>query len=358
MHKDLGHYCDIQQQCGVCGSNPEACTHRGRAEAAVRQREVVRLPAAQELGGEELAEKGARMFEHAHLDVALVEQLVAHPPSSSAVEQAPLARPRGQFTVIIALGRVPQQRFVLLALVELVIVQLAPSSSAVTVAQIHSGTTIQPVYCFQMSPSGGRPTCMWQTLGVRGTYLWPCPNCLERTVSTENASIIHHFPPRAVSPRLLGAAIQYVRAMALSSASAPLPNTVIHDEGTREHDEKRRKMSHGEMTQVQRCSVWAQSKPSGGVSFFLPWSFALSMCTAASSVRLRRAGWSPLVHVIPDWRQWGGERMSRVCLCAPLSERPPLNSSSLPSVQETWRSAFSGNDAAVHITHSNSVHRQ
>lgn len=98
-------------------------THCGRAEAAVRQREVVRLPSPQELGREDLAEEGARVLEHAHLDVALVQQLVAH-PAAAAVVQGPLAGPRARLGVVVAIRHLPQQRFALLALVELVVVQL------------------------------------------------------------------------------------------------------------------------------------------------------------------------------------------------------------------------------------------
>lgn len=110
--------------------------YRGRSQAAVREREVMRLPSPQELGGEDLAEEGAGVFDHAHLDVPLMEQLVSH-PAAAAVMQGPLARPRAQLRVVIALRHVRQQRLVLLALVELIVVRLAAFNAAAA-GEIHS----------------------------------------------------------------------------------------------------------------------------------------------------------------------------------------------------------------------------
>lgn len=95
----------------------------------------MRLPAAEELVGEDLADEGARVLERAHLDVALVQQLVAHAPSAGVHE--PPARARAPFTttttttvVVVALRRVAQQGVVLLTGVEVVIVELPCTSSS------------------------------------------------------------------------------------------------------------------------------------------------------------------------------------------------------------------------------------
>jgi len=126
-------------------------THGGRRQAAVREREVVRLPPAQELGREDLAEEGARVLDHAHLDVALVQQLVAH--AAAAVVQGPLARvpPRAQLgVVVVALRHLPQQRLALLALVELVVVQLV---AAAAVVEIHRSGN--PVFIVLLQKKNG-----------------------------------------------------------------------------------------------------------------------------------------------------------------------------------------------------------
>lgn len=119
----------------------EKATHGGRGQTAVCEREVVRLPSPQELGGEDLTEEGAGVFDHAHLDVPLVEQFVAH-PAAAAVVQGPLARPCAQLGVIIPLRHLPQQRLVLLALIKLVVVQLA-APAATTAVEIHSSVIQQ-----------------------------------------------------------------------------------------------------------------------------------------------------------------------------------------------------------------------
>ena len=113
-------------------------TYGGRGQAALCEREVVRLPSPQEFGGEDLAEEGAGVFDHAHLDVPLVEQLVSH-PAAAAVVQGSLARPRSELGVIITFRHLPQQRLVLLTLIKLVVVQLvAPAAAAAAAAvEIH-----------------------------------------------------------------------------------------------------------------------------------------------------------------------------------------------------------------------------
>lgn len=115
---------------------------------------MVRLPSPQELGGEDLAEEGAGVFDHAHLDVPLVEQLVSH-PAAAAVVQGPLARPRAELGVIIPLRHLPQQRFVLLALIKLVIVQLVASAAAV---EIHSSVIQKCIVpkCYSQAVEGER----------------------------------------------------------------------------------------------------------------------------------------------------------------------------------------------------------
>lgn len=55
----------------------------------VGQGQVVGLPAAQELGGEDLAEEGPRVPHDAHLDVPFLEQLVPH---AAAVDASPARR--------------------------------------------------------------------------------------------------------------------------------------------------------------------------------------------------------------------------------------------------------------------------
>lgn len=91
---------------------------------------MVGLPPPQELGGEDLAEEGARVFEHAHLDVPLVQQLVAH---AAAGVRAPPARTRAHLGVVAPLRHLPQERLALLAGVELVVVQLVGPPAAVKV---------------------------------------------------------------------------------------------------------------------------------------------------------------------------------------------------------------------------------
>lgn len=131
-------------------------THSGRGQAAVRQGEVVRLPPPQELGGEDLAEESAGVLDHAHLDVALMEQLVPHAAAAAAdndaaaaataVMQGPLARARAELggvgvgmVVVVPLRHLPQQWLVVFALIELVVVQLTSSSATTTSsAEIHS----------------------------------------------------------------------------------------------------------------------------------------------------------------------------------------------------------------------------
>lgn len=118
---------------------------------------MVRLPSPQELGGEDLAEEGAGVFDHAHLDVPLVEQLVSH-PATAAVVQGPLARPRAELGVIIPLRHLPQQRLVLLALIKLVIVQLVASAAAAAAVEIHSSVIQQCIVpkCYSQAVEGER----------------------------------------------------------------------------------------------------------------------------------------------------------------------------------------------------------
>lgn len=109
----------------------------------------MRFPSPEEFGGEDFAEKGARMFQRTYLNVALLEEFIAHtatsvPPdattaAAAAVNRAPAARPRSRFTVIVINGvLLGQQWFALLAVIRLVVVQLA--AAAAVRSKIHVGT--------------------------------------------------------------------------------------------------------------------------------------------------------------------------------------------------------------------------
>lgn len=115
---------------------------------------MVGLPPPQKLGGEDLAEKGAGVLDHAHLDVPLVEELVSH-PAAAAVVQGPLARPCAELGVVIPFRHFPQQGLVLLALIKLVVVQLVASAAAV---EIHCSVIQQVIVskCYSRGGEGER----------------------------------------------------------------------------------------------------------------------------------------------------------------------------------------------------------
>lgn len=114
---------------------PPGGAYRGRGEAGVGQGQVVRLPAPEELGGEDLAEEGARVADDAHLDVALLQQLVAH---AVAVQQRPAARRRAAQPLPVHRRHLPQQRLALLDL---------PGVAAAAAAQIHRAASPPPHAC-------------------------------------------------------------------------------------------------------------------------------------------------------------------------------------------------------------------
>lgn len=126
---------------------------------------MVGFPSPQELGGEDFAEEGARVFHSTHLDVSLVQEFISHTSTSSsttstaaaAVKRAPAARPRAHLTVIIIALRL-QQWLALLTLIRLVIMQLVAQAAAVKI-HVHAQIFQRPkkiasVINFQSEPRG------------------------------------------------------------------------------------------------------------------------------------------------------------------------------------------------------------
>lgn len=107
------------------------------------------------------------------------------------------------------------------------------------------------------------------------SVLWPDIQTGEGFYDT--VQIIHHFPPRTMphelSPRCASRlppyhqrAIQYVRAMALSIPSAPVPNTIIHREERMGRTRKRAKYPMASLgSSVGFCGHY---RLSGTVSFY------------------------------------------------------------------------------------------
>lgn len=92
---------------------------------------MVRLPAAQELGGEDLAEKRPGVPDGAHLDVPLLQQLVPH---AVAVQRGPAAGSGAHFGAPLGPGYVGGRRpLALLLLLLLPAVAAAPAGAAAAI---------------------------------------------------------------------------------------------------------------------------------------------------------------------------------------------------------------------------------
>lgn len=93
---------------------------------------MVRLPAAQELGGEDLAEKRPGVPDGAHLDVPLLQQLVPH---AVAVQRGPAAGSGAHFGAPLGPGYVGGSRplALLLLLLLLPAVAAAPAGAAAAI---------------------------------------------------------------------------------------------------------------------------------------------------------------------------------------------------------------------------------